>query len=373
MADPAGPGTVLAEREGDGGADPVLTPRGVTLGGAAFLVLLLVGLAALLPVPYILYRPGLLANTIGQYDGEEILVIEGRETYPTTGNLDLTTVEVVGGPGRRIDLLTALHGWLDPTIAAVPEEQVYPRGTTGEQVRRQNTADMELSQRVAAAAALRALDIPVTEVPAVGAIPEGAPAEGVLEPGDVIVAVDGEPVDDAEEVRAAITTREPGDPVEVTVRRDGEEVTGTVTTIASEQDPAMPVVGIVLATTYEFPFEVEFQVEGIGGPSAGMMFALGIIDKLTPGALNDGAYVAGTGTIDPEGNVGPIGSIQQKLVAAERAGADLFLAPAANCPDVVAATPEGLEVARVETLDDALDALEALREGDLSQVERCAA
>jgi PDZ domain-containing protein len=155
------------------------------------------------------------------------------------------------------------------------------------------------------------------------------------------------------------------------LERDGRALQERLVTRPAADDPQRAVVGIGLGTTFDVPFEVEFGLEDVGGPSAGLMFALGIVDELTPGRLNGGQYVAGTGEISPDGRVGPIGGIQQKLVAARDLGADLFLAPAGNCREVAAATPDGLRVARVETLAEAVGALDALREGREASLPTC--
>jgi len=131
-------------------------------------------------------------------------------------------------------------------------------------------------------------------------------------------------------------------------------------------------IGITLRTDYDFPIDVTIQLDNVGGPSAGMMFALGIIDTLTEGELNGGQNVAGTGTIDAAGTVGPIGGIRQKLYGARDAGAEFFLAPAANCDEVVGHVPDGLQVIRTATLDESLDALEVIADGgDLDALPTC--
>ena len=166
-----------------------------------------------------------------------------------------------------------------------------------------------------------------------------------------------------------------GEPIELTVERDGEQVTVSVMPKQTEVDgETVWLIGIVLLNDYEFPIDVTIQLNNVGGPSAGMMFALGIIDTLTPGQLNGGQNVAGTGTITADGEVGPIGGIRQKLFGAKDAGAEWFLAPEANCDEVVGHVPDGLQVFAVETLDDALDALEAVRAGgDVDALPTCAA
>jgi PDZ domain-containing protein len=137
----------------------------------------------------------------------------------------------------------------------------------------------------------------------------------------------------------------------------------------SQDESKIPYIGIGIDINYAATFPIDFGVSGVGGPSAGSMFAVGIIDKLTPGSLTDGKIIAGTGTIDPTGNVGEIGGIQQKLIGAKKAGAVLFLAPQSNCIDVIGHIPDGLTVASVATLEDAIKAIEAFNAG--AQVKVC--
>ncbi|RJK98092.1 YlbL family protein [Vallicoccus soli] len=367
----SGPAVEQARDEQDGPPPRPAASRPVVLAASALVAVALAAVAALLPVPYVLLSPGPTANTIGEVDGTQLITVRGRETYPTAGHLDLTTVSVSGGPGRRVDLVQALRGWLDPAVAVVPEEQVYPEGTTEEQVQQTNARDMTSSQDDATAAALRQLGVPVDERATVAAVAPGSAADGVLRVGDVITAVDGRAVAGSARAAERVGDRSPGDLVELTVLRDGEESVQRVVTRPAEDDPERAVVGVQLGTTFDAPFEVEFGLEDVGGPSAGMMFALGIIDELTPGELNGGQYVAGTGEITPDGQVRPIGGIQQKLVAARDLGADLFLAPSGNCREVAAATPEGLRVTPVDSLGQALSALRALREDRADALPTC--
>jgi Lon-like protease len=326
---------------------------------------LLISLAALLPVPYVALTPGPTANTLGTVDGRELITIEGRETYPTAGHLELTTVRVSGGPeSSGMNLLRAIRGWIDPEVAVVPIERGYPPNETVEEVEQRTAEEMQLSQQDATAAALRALDIPVASEIAVGSVVEDAPAQGELEAGDVIVSVDGAPAVSPESVRDAVRARRPGDTIIFLVRRDGAELEVPVVAGPAPDEPEVAAVGITPVVAYSYPFTVEIEVEDVGGPSAGLMFALGIYDKLTPGELTGGDFIAGTGEIDADGEVGAIGGIQQKLVAARDEGATVFLTPAGNCAEAVGAVPDGLRLVRVETLDDAVQALDRIQLGE---------
>ncbi len=348
-----------------------MSRRALTLMVAGFLTLTLSVAGAMLPVPYVVLSPGPTENTIGDVKGKPVINVSGHTTYPTQGKLSLVTVAYQGGPGSRIYLLTALRGWLDPTIAVVPEETIFPRSTSVQQVEAQNTQEMTDSQQSATAAALNALKIPVQSMVKVAATEKGSPAEGKLQVGDEITAVDGAPAGGIDSVAEAVRTHKPGDQVRLTVSRKGTTTGVSLHTVAGKDGKAM--VGMrMMESGYKFPFKVDISVGDVGGPSAGLMFSLGIYDKLTPGPLTGGKSIAGTGTMDASGKVGPIGGIEQKMVGAKNAGATVFLTPADNCADAVRAVPSGLRLIRVETLEGAIKAIDALRTGS-GEVPTCSA
>ncbi|MCQ1955112.1 PDZ domain-containing protein [Arthrobacter sp. zg-Y826] len=334
--------------------------RAMIASGALAGVLGAAGL--LLPAQYVVESPGPTFNTLGSAGDAKIIEIEGRQSYPTEGELDLTTVYVSGGPSTNISIFQAVGGWANNDDVVYPTEFLYAPGTTSDEVDEENAAAMTSSQESAVAAALTQLDIGFTQELTVAAVVEGSPAEGVLQTGDTVVAVGDTRIDGIESLRAVLNDGG-GSPAEITVRRDGQEITESVT--PRQSDSGTYQLGIELATSFEFPFEVSIgeTLERVGGPSAGMMFALGIVDRLTPEPLTGGKHFAGTGTIDAAGNVGPIGGIRQKLIGASDAGAEYFLAPADNCGEVVGHIPEGLEVVRVSTLDEAIQAVEKLAAG----------
>lgn len=367
------PGTPppLARRARQGGA-PGLNPqpRTTVLLASGFVSVVLAAVTALIPVPYAVLTPGPVRNTLGESGGVPLIEIEGTETYQTSGRLDLTTVSVFGGPGHDVYLPRVLSGWLDDSVAVRPVEEVFPPDQTVEQIDERNSAEMVSSQENATAAALAELDIPVpTQLEIVDFSPE-APATEVLRTGDVVLALDDQDVGMLEELRDLLQTVEPGEDVTVTVERNGERQDLTVGTTEVE---GRTLLGVLIDPVFEFPFDVTIQIDNIGGPSAGLMFALGIVDKLTPGELTGGEHVAGTGTIDGTGTVGPIGGIPQKLVASREAGAAWFLAPAGNCGQVVGNVPEGLQVVRVETLGEARQALDSIRAGEGETLPDCTA
>ncbi|HEY3684356.1 MAG TPA: PDZ domain-containing protein [Streptosporangiaceae bacterium] len=338
-----------------------MSRRSLTLLVAGLLVLVLGVVGAVMPVPYVILSPGPTANTLGQQDGKPLIQINGHRTYSTTGHLNLTTVTYQGGPDARLDLFTALRAWFDPHAAVVPQEALFPPDESQKQVDQENAAQMTGSQEAATAAALTELKIPYSTVVVVSGTTKGMPANGKLRSGDFIQAVDGTKVTDPDKAAALISGRAPGKPVKITYQRSGKSADVTLTTAKGEQNKAM--IGIAVGKKFQFPFKVQVSVGDIGGPSAGTMFALGMIDKLTPGELTGGKFIAGTGEISPDGEVSPIGGIQQKLVGARDAGATIFLTPKDNCKDAMAARPDGLRLVKIDTLHDAVQALAALRTG----------
>jgi PDZ domain-containing protein len=337
-----------------------MSRRALTLLVSAFLVLALGIVGALSKVPYVVLSPGPTEDTLGKVDNKPVITVSGRETYPTDGELRLVTVAYQGGPNAKIDLLTALRGWIDPTVAVVPQETIFAPDRSQEQVEEENTVEMTNSQDNATAAALNELKIPYTTVISVVSTVKDQPAAGKLLKGDEIVSVDGKPVSEIEAVGEAVRTRKPGEQVTFGVVRGEQKLDVAVRTIGG-QGKAM--VGVTMQARYKFPFKVEINVGDVGGPSAGLMFSLGIVDKLTRGPLTGGKQIAGTGTITPEGEVGPIGGIAQKMVGARDAGATVFLTPADNCAEALKGVPDGLRLVKAETLSGAVQALDALSTG----------
>lgn len=316
--------------------------------------------AALLPVPYVILSPGPTLNTLGRTSSGPLITITGHHTYQTSGHLNLVTVSFLGGPGNGFNVFTALRAWLTPDTAVVPESELFPSGQSEQQVVQQDTLQMASSQETAKAAALCTLGIHFTTVDTVAQTEKGLPAAGVLRPGDVITAVDGTPVSCTQDTGSLIRAHRAGAPVDLTVVRKGSTEHIRVKT-ANVQGHA--VIGVFVQESYRFPFPIKISVGNIGGPSAGMMFALGIVDKLTPGDLTGGKFVAGTGEIAANGAVSPIGGIQQKMAGARAAGATIFLTPAANCSDATGAVPAGLRLAKVSTLRQAINDLAAIKAG----------
>jgi len=340
----------------------------------AWLVAMFVGivvgsLMGLVHLPYAILQPGPVTDTLGNGPaGKPLITVAGKVTYPTTGALDFTTVVVRGGPRNPVNGWEWIAGHLDKTNAVVPEEALFPKGVTSKEVDLESAAEMANSQQEAIAVALRALGQTVPEVVSISSLVKDSPAKGVLQAGDVVVSIDGKAITTPDSVRAVILAHKPGERAALTVRRDGKE---RVLTVTLADSAGRTVVGVLLRTAFVFPTKVSINAGDVGGPSAGMMFSLAVYDKLTPGALTGGVDIAGTGTIDSAGIVGPIGGIQQKMVGAKRGGAKWFLAPAGNCDEVVGHVPEGLKVVKVATFTQARDAVGAIAAKRTTSLPTC--
>jgi Lon-like protease len=329
--------------------------RGVTvLLGAVITVLLSLGVLSA-PIPYVVLSPGPTVDTLGKEKNTEVIQISGRETFTSAGQLRLTTVKV----RPSVKLMPAITGWFSDEQAVVPRELVYPPDQTEKQIEERNAEEFESSQTSAETAALRELGYPVQVV--VKAVTAGGPSAGVLRPNDVLTTVDGKAIALAPDLTDAIRSKPAGTTVEIGYLRGDQPGTARITTKAADGQP--PRVGVEIEQRQPHPFELSIDLEDIGGPSAGLMFALGIIDKLSADDLTGGKVIAGTGTIDDAGTVGPIGGIPQKLVGAKDAGASAFLVPADNCEEAVQNAVDDLPMFKVSTLDEALTALESLKAG----------
>lgn len=341
-----------------------LTVTGIALVAVSCLVFIL-------PVPYSTMRPGPSFDTLSTLDGQPLLTFgAGVETYETEGELAFTTVSVSRAE-TEIALPAALQAWWDKDVDLVPHDFLYPHGETNEDASQQGAAQLSSSQDASRAAALRALGMDVPETVSVRSVVEGSPAEGVLEEGDEILAVGGERVADQQQVADTIGALEPGDEVQLEIAREGVPQQVTIGTVPAEDDPERARVGIVVGVGFDFPIEIENHIgDRVGGPSAGLMFALAIYDKLTPGALTGGLSIAGTGTITPDGAVGPIGGIKQKIAGAEDGGATVFLVPSANCAEAATADT-AMTLVDVETMQQAIEAIETLADNPEAEVPTC--
>ena len=319
------------------------------------------GVAALLPVPYVTMVPGRTVDLLGDRGERPIISVQGRRTYPTEGGLRLTTVSLTA-PSAQLRLAEVVRAWADRTQAVYPRSVIYPPEQSVEDVQQESVASMVNSQDTAVAAALTELGYRLRSRVSVVSVREGAPASGRLRARDRVLQVNGVAIKDPDQVARSIQRSGVGQPATFVVRRGGATERVEVTAEAAPDDPGRAVVGVQIGTGYDFPFEVSLRLDPkITGPSAGLVFALGVYDRLTPGSLAGGAHVAGTGTIDQRGRVGPVGGIQQKIVAARDAGATLFLVPPDNCAAALGAHVKEDDITLVEatTMTSAVRSLEA--------------
>lgn len=334
--------------------------RKKSLGSVAgTIALLLAAVISFMPTNFVVESPGPTINTMGELEGIELVSLADTKTYPSDSRLDMTTVFVQGGGQNRVTVPVILEALINPTKDVVAEETVLPRGVTSNDLSEQNDLMMASSQELSVAAAFGELGIPFTTELRVAGFGNDTNSEALQE-DDLLVAINQSPVENLSQLKEELNVQ--GDaPSILTVRRGETAVDEVVTTIPADDGTRQ--IGIFLSSSYLFDPQVNFGVEDIGGPSAGMMFALAIIDKMTEGSLAGDTHVAGTGAITDEGQVEPIGGIAQKLAAAKRAGAEVFLAPADNCPDVQGRVPLGLNIVKVSTLSEAREALEKIADG----------
>ena len=330
--------------------------RGVTVILGALITALLAAGVMVAPLPYVVLKPGPTVNTLGSDNGTEVIQVKKGKTSTSAGQLRLTTVNVQS----QVELVWAIRGWLSGEDAVVPRELIYPPDQSEQQVQEQNAQEWKQSQTSAETVALRELGYPVT--PFVRKLTTGGAADGLLKVDDVITSVDGTRIERPGQVAELIRAKPAGTALTIAYERDGKPGTAQVTSKADGNDDT-PRIGIEIGTKQTDPFDIHIDLDKIGGPSAGLMFTLGIIDKLKPEDLTGGKIIAGTGTIDDDGNVGPIGGIPQKLVGAKDAGAELFLVPKDNCAEALRNAVPGLTMAEVATVDDALAALTAYTSG----------
>jgi PDZ domain-containing protein len=316
-------------------------------------VIAVVGVVALIGLVFALnfYRLPVVALSPGPM--EDVLArlkVEGSRVYDSEGKLYLTSV----GIDDNVRFYEALLDMANRDVQLVPRAELYPGEQDSVEIDKENVALMDRSKETATVVALRQVGykiepsgVEVTEVVA------GAPADGKLRAGDEIVAADGHRVDSTDQVRKAITGHKPGERVDFRVERDKGEKNVSVEVKEVEDQPR---VGILLRDLFpDLPVKVTIETQNnIGGPSAGLMFTLSIIDKLTREDLTGGRRIAGTGEIALDGSVLPVGGVGEKLIAVHRLGVTTFLIPAENCAGVLGQVPDGLRLVKVSKVDDAL-------------------
>lgn len=331
---------------------------------SGIVALLLIGVMMFLPTHFMIRSPGPVFNTLGEDNGHDVVSIKGAESYPSDSVLDLLTIYVQGGGQNRITIPVVLEALINPAKDVVPEETIISRGVSSEEKNEQNDFLMTSSQDLAVAAALTELGKDFTEWLTVADFSADT-NEKVLEPKDRLLEFEGEKITSLEQLKESLNDHG-AKPATLTVGRPdkhGVYSNVDVTVHTKEAENGERQLGVFLGSEYEFPIDVSFGLENVGGPSAGMMFALAIIDRLTESSLAGDHHIAGTGEISADGAVGPIGGIAQKMVAAKNNGATVFLAPADNCAEVIGRVPAGLDVIKVATLSEARHALEKIAKG----------
>ena len=348
-----------------------MTRRRTALSVGTLVLLVLVAVAVFVPMPYVVMSPGVTENTLGSFRGHPVITVTGHKTYPTAGHLDLTTVSVTS-PDSHPRLPDVLRAWWSSNEIVLPRDVVYPPQQSVAAVNKQNQTEMLDSQTYAVAAGLKEAGIDAIKVE-VAAVQTGTPADGVLQKRDEILAVNGSKVDSTQATVDTISAKPPGTHLQLEIQRGTKTMTVAMTTVASPDDPSKSHIGVQLFDAFKPPFSVKISLgQDIGGPSAGLMFSLGVYDMITPGKLTGGRYIAGTGTIDPSGVVGPIGGIQQKIAGAYANGARVFLVPSTNCAEAGQSALAGkIDLIKVSTVDGAVKALEAFDNGSSSSLPRC--
>jgi len=338
---------------------PGMTRRGWTVLVSGVLIVVFGLLGAFVRVPYVAIGPGPTYDTLGEVNKVPVVQIDGQQTYPTSGQLRMTTVSL----NDEVSLFGALGLWASGRYALAPREEYFRPGESDEQVQQQNVQQFQDSQSNAEVAALRHLGFPIKVL--AQTVVEDAPASKILTAGDRLLNINGTPITNEDDVSAAVADTTPGQTVPITFQHGSEPPRTEQITLTTNPDPDQKngFMGLQPIDRADVPFEVKISLQDVGGPSAGLMFALAIIDRLTPGEMVGGEHIAGTGEINEKGLVGAIGGISFKLVAAREEGANVFLTPAANCAEAASAAPDGLKLIKVTDLDSALSALDALTAG----------
>lgn len=318
--------------------------------GALFVAGFLSVLAWNIELPYLAYSVGPVA------DAADAVVVEEADVYPPEGELLMLTVV-----HQDVNVFEAMIAGFDPTIDLVRKQAVRRVDETDEEYRNRVLQQMSDSNFRSIAVALGYLgyELIPTEVVINDIVPE-VPAAGILELGDTVTAVNGTEITSVDDFAPALEGYGVGDVIDMTVLRGDQAVEVEVELAEREEEPGGPMIGIVLGELTEPPFPIVLEAGDVGGPSAGMMHAIAIIDSLTEGELTGGRVIAGTGTIDLDGNVGSIGGIRQKVVAAEAAGAEYIMVPQGNYESALTAPRDTIEIVPIATLDEAIGFLEGL-------------
>ncbi len=311
---------------------------------------------AFTPIPFVAWTAGSTYDVLGTRDGTPVIQIDGIPTYDTTGEIRMTTVNQTRADAA-LSLPEALFDYVMPQRDVLPRDLVYAPGKSASQVAVDEKTMMSTAQFDAIVAALRAAGQPVQELPMVTAVRVSGPSNDKLQPGDLILMVDNVEVTSSDDVVARIKDKGVGQKVVLQVQRQNARLSVTIDTVGSSSDGRVATIGVSVGTGYSYAPSIKLNIDpSVGGGSGGLMMALAIYDKITPGDLLGGRVIAGTGTITATGTVGAIGGIQEKIAGAEAAGATVFFVPADNCQDTVGVT-SSMTLVKVSTLKDAIAAL----------------
>ncbi|MEL0319184.1 MAG: S16 family serine protease [Aquiluna sp.] len=335
-------------------------PKGSGRWTLLSLAVITLGSMVVLPTGYVIERPGQVFNVMGEISGQKVISSSDLEVYESESRFDVTTVSLLGNRESTPSWVQVLWAWADPEQIVLPLDEVYPPNLTTAEIRAESTAQMEVSQQDAIAAALSEMGYEIPRTLYVASVIADAPSSGILVAGDFVVSAGGMDVSTFDELKSQIQLSE-GLPIVIEVVRDGQPRALEITPEKRETDW---VIGAMVGYTYDFPVDIQLQLGDVGGPSGGLMFSLGILDALSEGSMAGGLHVSGTGTITAAGEVGPIGGVGLKMIAAKNSGADLFLVPEGNCEEAIGQIPEGLTVVTVRDLNEALGVIEALRDGN---------
>lgn len=349
------------------------TRRASVIAASGLATSLLLTTLTILPSPYAIAEPGLTVDTLASDAAGPYVAIDGAQTYDTTGQLRLTTVSFSDAGSQWFTAGRVLESYFSSARAVEPSEWVFGSPEDEDEEKAASAQQWITSQESATVSALEHMGVRVpATLEVAGVVPESLAVDVLLE-GDVIVAIDGKELVTYTDLTDSLAARSPGDEITVTVVRNGEESDVTFGLIALPDDPNVARMGIYVDPQFDLPVDVTVGIERIGGPSAGLMFALAILDKLSPEDELHGAKVAGTGEIDVDGQVYPIGGIRMKMLGARADGADFFLAPVENCDEVLGHIPDGLAVYAVDDLDDAYSAIVAIGSDDTASLPTCSA
>ena len=314
-------------------------------------------LLGVVTVPFVSLGPGPTFDTLGEFEGKPVVAIDGTPVKPTSGHLNMTTVSQRDG----LSLGQALVLWGSGSEQLVPRDLVFPPEKSREEIEKSQNADFQNSEDNAEYAALNFLKF--AQAVTVEKVTDPGPSVGKLQVGDAIDTVDGTPVPTIETFTKLLKATKPDQEITLGFRRKNAPPGTATVKLGRNDDRDYGYLGIAVLDAPWAPFVIDFNLANIGGPSAGLMFSLAVVDKLTTGEINGGKFVAGTGSITPDGVVGPIGGITHKMATAADAGATVFLVPKENCDLARTVAQDTMTLIKAENLTQTIEALKTLTAG----------